>query len=122
LNIVAILNLLQWGRARAGAELYNNRMFMFDVFRLQWGRARAGAEFFRFFSTSDIRLLLQWGRARAGAEFRSTPPAAARPGCFNGAAPARARSSITKRFSRSSFGGFNGAAPARARSLSDFVT
>jgi len=85
--------MLQWGRARAGAEctLGMGKKGP-DASKLQWGRARAGAECFSVFSGELSHLSasmgprprgrgmlcssvsrsslqqLQWGRARAGAE------------------------------------------------------
>ena len=86
-------------------------------FSLQWGRARAGAEL-NWTAMGCVRsALLQWGRARAGAELLTgdKDSALARKG-FNGAAPARARSSRQARRHTRTLRGFNGAAPARARS------
>ncbi len=36
--------LLQWGRARASAEMASRRRLATEIFTLQWGRARASAE------------------------------------------------------------------------------
>src|SRR5579884_2996537 len=60
--------------------------------RLQWGRARASAEMLRCLRTTFAVGLLQWGRARASAEMCDRmgggAPSASR---FNGAALVRAR-------------------------------
>src|SRR5438445_383112 len=56
---------LQWGRARAGAELTVQTRGIKETRELQWGRARAGAELSRIMLPSTARLSLQWGRARA---------------------------------------------------------
>ena len=58
--------LLQWGRARAGAEMPRQ----LSRSRLQWGRARAGAEITA--TECPLQYPLQWGRARAGAEIASS--------------------------------------------------
>ena len=89
-------NVLQRGRARAGAEC-DQPTFAGSVIKLlQRGRARAGAE---CSLVSDSRHPaysgLQRGRARAGAECaRTLRRASTRPRCFNGAAPARARNAL----------------------------
>ncbi len=58
---------------------------------------------------------LQWGRAPEGAERTARGRPALRVGCFNGAAPRRARRArFPSRLCRTSVG-FNGAAPRRAR-------
>ena len=64
---------LQWGRARASAEMPAHQPAQGRcVEALQWGRARASAEItavncFRPW----VRWPLQWGRARASAEIRA---------------------------------------------------
>ena len=63
------VRLLQWGRARAGAEICADGKVQPGPYVLQWGRARAGAEINLAGLTLETPLaLLQWGRARAGAE------------------------------------------------------
>src|SRR5581483_4459349 len=59
---------LQWGRARASAEIAAERENMASICRLQWGRARASAEMSAQLSAQAHSTLLQWGRARASAE------------------------------------------------------
>ena len=61
-------NKLQWGRARAGAEIEKRSAPPQKRLGLQWGRARAGAEMDRAELRINPSLGLQWGRARAGAE------------------------------------------------------
>src|SRR6266852_773658 len=84
--------MLQWGRARAGAEFL--LALVAEELRdgeLQWGRARAGAEL-QIWTRSALReVMLQWGRARAGAELIQFARTSGTSNCFNGAAPARAR-------------------------------
>ncbi len=108
---------LQWGRARASAEIAETATPSFAPNALQWGRARASAEMGgnsggegsllpasmgpRSCERGNILLkpftaqryfTLQWGRARASAEIRArrTQPCWDR-ARFNGAALVRAR-------------------------------
>src|SRR5579885_3280556 len=62
---------------------------------LQWGRARASAEItLRMMHLLNYLFLLQWGRARASAEMpRLASPSSDSSRCFNGAALVRARKS-----------------------------
>src|SRR5581483_6290567 len=59
---------LQWGRARASAEIRRHALGVLAPFRLQWGRARASAEIRWAANVALWPLALQWGRARASAE------------------------------------------------------
>src|SRR5581483_3205081 len=61
---------LQWGRARASAEIPALAHPRADARPLQWGRARASAEIANLEEKSIMTQLLQWGRARASAEMR----------------------------------------------------
>src|SRR5581483_12023668 len=84
---------LQWGRARASAEMGTAPSASAPSATLQWGRARASAEI--WLALWRQRLPgngLQWGRARASAEMGS-PWLRSSPGWrgFNGAALVRAR-------------------------------
>src|SRR5581483_10991701 len=135
--------MLQWGRARSGAETGAGAgRVARRACALQWGRARSGAETLRtspispgtsqasmgprpigrgnardFINSTKVERELQWGRARSGAETSSCTQ------CwpsgwhgFNGAAPDRARKLMTGlQTVRSAKCGFNGAAPDRAR-------
>ena len=68
-DTTANLYVLQWGRARAGAEIGVAIYSMLQGRKtLQWGRARAGAEISAENDVWTVTLKLQWGRARAGAE------------------------------------------------------
>src|SRR5579885_2494834 len=112
----ARLTALQWGRARASAEMPSFGFSLSHHPMLQWGRARASAEIAvhrainkRFSVASmgprscergnpvstdpdDLSELLQWGRARASAEIRcGFPSRHAHFNGFNGAALVRAR-------------------------------
>src|SRR5581483_8633215 len=133
---------LQWGRARASAEiallhalsdaqnkgfngaaLVRARKWRSRNLRtrrpvgLQWGRARASAEIsaHRGVIPRDADLL-QWGRARASAEIGLSSVAAC---CtctsFNGAALVRARKSACTAPGAGGASRFNGAALVRAR-------
>ncbi len=83
--------LLQWGRARASAEISDRWRISRSGSRLQWGRARASAEI-DYGAHRSIRVgRLQWGRARASAEMAPTVTATVTPARFNGAALVRAR-------------------------------
>ncbi len=42
--VIQSASALQWGRARAGAEITVANRYMRLAAKLQWGRARAGAE------------------------------------------------------------------------------
>src|SRR5581483_10659319 len=109
---------LQWGRARASAEIRwaarqsrwaasasmgprscerGNAVIMGRVhiltISLQWGRARASAEIGNFGHFNPCLPLLQWGRARASAEMRLNSLHARWCISFNGAALVRARKS-----------------------------
>src|SRR5581483_9284055 len=83
---------LQWGRARASAEMTLAIDTSSYLRTLQWGRARASAEMRRS-TGSDMRAArLQWGRARASAEItRQRKSLEMIVLCFNGAALVRAR-------------------------------
>ncbi len=131
---------LQWGRARASAEIIAQRLIGLGVAELQWGRARASAEMtdpnkwgFYSYSFNGAALVrarkspflltparldpsLQWGRARASAEIPARL-AAGRNGAqgFNGAALVRARKSFSFIHSPPFLPCFNGAALVRAR-------
>ena len=64
---------------------------------LQRGRARAGAEINTSRLVGPVNITLQRGRARAGAEIRALAfGSCQRTNSFNGAAPARARKSSTR--------------------------
>src|SRR5581483_3823440 len=84
---------------------------------LQWGRARASAEMCVSVRESRILRRLQWGRARASAEIGlGAGPGELEPGVrFNGAALVRARKSFRLRYRLGHPGRFNGAALVRAR-------
>src|SRR5581483_2888847 len=58
---------------------------------LQWGRARASAEMGTCAKNANHASLLQWGRARASAEMREPSGERQKSQCFNGAALVRAR-------------------------------
>src|SRR5437899_12791878 len=71
------LKMLQWGRARAGAELSRASDRSISAFRRFNGAAPARAR--SCVSPRRARRfwrMLQWGRARAGAELRFTAPGA----------------------------------------------
>ena len=133
-------NRLQRGRARAGAEWFQVSTFKFQPSKLQRGRARAGAEWFeQALNLHNGRMASTGPRPRGRGMTTPQPrrvlplPASTGPrprgrgmrpamsrgrhwtGCFNGAAPARARNEQTSFTNRSRSPGFNGAAPARAR-------
>src|SRR5437870_2210625 len=132
------LRRLQWGRARAGAEILNTTHVQKKKTRFN-GAAPARA---RKFSTVESHIPssseLQWGRARAEIRDHARPahaiprasmgprprgrgngwesnPYAVTTFRFNGAAPARARKSRERGVRGGAERGFNGAAPARAR-------
>src|SRR5579885_3104256 len=87
---------LQWGRARASAEMLSaSKRSTKHAKKLQWGRARASAEMTRDgTAASGSRSLLQWGRARASAEIAMHPKGrVVITSSFNGAALVRARKS-----------------------------
>src|SRR5580704_16364539 len=61
--------VLQWGRARAGADIQRDcAVYIHRTARLQWGRARAGADIRQKRTWTRQPGSLQWGRARAGAD------------------------------------------------------
>src|SRR5579884_2854786 len=83
---------LQWGRARASAEIALVRTAIRSSSLLQWGRARASAEIHLLSHVRKKHPMLQWGRARASAEMiLDCAPLGKRSICFNGAALVRAR-------------------------------
>src|SRR5581483_8155800 len=61
---------LQWGRARASAEMIASRLACCNPCWLQWGRARASAEISKRPRYARRIDRLQWGRARASAEIK----------------------------------------------------
>src|SRR5581483_5339314 len=68
---VPVCRRLQWGRARASAEIDLVADLRHHAgTRLQWGRARASAEIRRHALGVLAPFRLQWGRARASAEIR----------------------------------------------------
>ncbi len=83
--------MLQWGRARASAEITTGTVSVQASSPLQWGRARASAEMHARNINMIVIYWLQWGRARASAEISHRRER--RPGRdgFNGAALVRAR-------------------------------
>ncbi len=82
---------LQWGRARASAEMSICVRAKTMVAWLQWGRARASAEMRSIVVSLPIISELQWGRARASAEITDAHSGRPAAFCFNGAALVRAR-------------------------------
>ncbi len=118
-NPMRIVRLLQWGRARASAEILRPRSAATPRNSLQWGRARASAEIRRPLQRGERAVVasmgprscergnggdgkmplqaspwLQWGRARASAEMHRCGTRALSPRSrFNGAALVRARKS-----------------------------
>ncbi len=85
-------SMLQWGRARASAEMKTATQTLCGCLSLQWGRARASAEISEQMVELCPGIRLQWGRARASAEMpRNTGSTSAIGKCFNGAALVRAR-------------------------------
>src|SRR5581483_9841668 len=111
---------LQWGRARSGAETRcSNGTVAQSWWQLQWGRARSGAE-----TQHRRRLDVRDAEASMGPRpiGRGNAPRHPfrfwRPGCFNGAAPDRARKLGPGPGAwRGAPARFNGAAPDRARKL-----
>ncbi len=92
LRINSIHHSLQWGRARASAEIWRELWFWpLVATALQWGRARASAEMQASWDSPRAARGLQWGRARASAEISGACGRRFRSGCFNGAALVRAR-------------------------------
>ncbi len=65
---------------------------------LQWGRARASAEISFLLLSSAISIPLQWGRARASAEITRNRFPCGVQGRFNGAALVRARKCRSTQF------------------------